>query len=352
MKFPYHSMAVCDSDSRRPVSTHLVDTPGGPYIYGTGAPLRFFVSYTVDSPAIVTTNLRALVKRDWPESLEDLPAPIEYDDTEAMAEKLATFFVNQSDPDDVSEIPRPTSPYDLFMGFNAVHIYQYGIDFCYQVMCHISRLGERTQTPVVEEKETYTLDWAKRNIGHLIQLPRIEDEDDEFEAETKLCGPSRGISPAEAHSLKQRMKYYRKLLLDDTKAPSSEILLFEDAVHPMSDSEDDDALHDEQAGDDDSDDISQQSDYDETSSFGYTTDQTSSLDLMMPYLGKFRSKIPVLISRKSPIFVTDTTGESLDSSNVDVERNDIRPLPSKIPRPIKLFSSSKRPKSLWTLSNG
>ncbi|SZF03485.1 unnamed protein product [Blumeria hordei] len=250
MKIPYHSMAVCDNNSRRPVSTHLVDTPAGPYLYGTGAPLRFFTSDTIDSPAIISNNLRAMVKRDWPESLEDLPAPIEYDDTEAMAEKLATFFVNQSDLDDVSEIPLPISLHDLFMGFNAVHIYQYGIDFCYQVMCHISRLGERTQTPEVEEKETYPLDWVRRNIGHLIQLPRIEDEDDEFEAETKLCGQSREISPAEALTSRQRMEYYRNLLLDNTKAPSSEIKLFEDVVQPISDSEDDDGLYDEQSGDD------------------------------------------------------------------------------------------------------
>ncbi|SZF05602.1 unnamed protein product [Blumeria hordei] len=345
-------MAVCDNDSRRPVSTYLVDTPAGPYLYGTGAPLKFFTSDTVDSPAIISNNLRAMVKRDWPASLEDLPAPIEYDDTEAMAEKLAAFFVNQSDPDDVSEIPPPISPHELFMGFNAVHIYQYGIDFCYQVMCHISRLGERSQTPEVEEQETYPLDWVRMNIGHLIQLPRIEDEDDEFEAQTKLCGKLREISPAKARTSRQRMEYYRKLLLDNTKSPSSEIQLFEDVVQPFSDSEDDDALYDEQSGDDESDEVSQQSDYDETSLFGYTTDQTSSPDLMMPYLGNFRSKIPVMISRKSPICATDTSRERLSSSNVDVGRCDIRALPSKIPQPIKLFSTSKKRKSLRILFNG
>ncbi|SZF05591.1 unnamed protein product [Blumeria hordei] len=353
-----------DHDSPRPTSVYLVDTPDGPYIYGTGAPFDFFTFDPVNAPAVVTTNLGAWPKRYWPEYLEDLPAPIEYQDTELMAIKLALYFVTQNDPTIVSGIPPPMSPYDLYMGFDAVHIYQYGLDFCYKVMCHISQLGKKIKSLVLQEKDTNTPNWAIKRNSYLARRPRIDDDDDvdddvdEFVRRNRAHETLKRILAADADLLSKLVKYYRESQLDGIRASSSETQLFEDDVRPHTDSEDIGRLVLEQNKDDE---ITLQSYDNETSSTlvpqannisyshqiademfsGDSTNETYSLDLIRPYTRKFRSKIPVLVCRRKLIPADKNRSGNAQSSNADSGIYNIKASPSRIPGPIKISSKSQ-----------
>ncbi|CAD6502499.1 BgTH12-05091 [Blumeria graminis f. sp. triticale] len=332
-----------NNDSPRPSSISLVDTPDGPYIYGTGAPFDFFTFDPVNAPAVVTTNLGAWPKRYWPEYLEDLPAPIEYQNMELMAIKLAIYFVTQNDPTIVSGIPRPMSPYDLYIGFDAVHIYQYGLDFCYKVLCHISRLGKKIKRLVLQEKDTNTPNWAIKRNSYFAQQSRVDDNVDEFVRTNGAHEALRRILAADCNLLSQLVKYYREFHLDGTTV-SSETQLFEDVVQSYTNSEDNGRLDLEQNEDDE---ISLQSYDNETSSFGYSMDETYSLDLIMPYTRNFRSKIPVLVCRRKVIPGLNNTCGNAQSSNADVGKYNMKALPSKIPGPIKLSSKSRMQKPSW-----
>ncbi|CAD6504066.1 BgTH12-05803 [Blumeria graminis f. sp. triticale] len=128
MQFPYSYMAMSAENTPRPYPAEIIDTPDGPYIVGTGAPLRFFTSAYFDDPAIVSTQL---------------------------GEMAAIFFVEEFHIDNVRHIRPPISLCDLFQGFDAVELYMHGIEFCYYIMYYIGKFAQEYQKRMNKMEEKF-----------------------------------------------------------------------------------------------------------------------------------------------------------------------------------------------------
>ncbi|SZF03175.1 unnamed protein product [Blumeria hordei] len=217
MVFPYANLALSAEKSPRPFPAKLINTPDGPYIVGTGAPLSFFTSASFDVPAIVSTKLGTLENIAWPKSLLDLPRPFDHVDVRRKAKKSAILFVEHFKIDNMRHLKPPTSLQDLFRGFDAVEIYMYGIEFCYYVMCYLGKFAQEYQEKMFQMIDSYTENLVEKNKNHLIQLPRAENGAEERVLHRNQYKVTEQMNRKEKDFFWERVCHHRKELLDDEK---------------------------------------------------------------------------------------------------------------------------------------
>ncbi|SZF03129.1 unnamed protein product [Blumeria hordei] len=217
MVFPYAYMAMCAENSPRPFPAKLINTPGGPYIDGTGAPLSFFTSAPFEVPAIVSTQLGTLENKAWPKSVLDLPRPFDHVDVRRKAKKAVIFFVEEFKIDNLRHLTPPTSLQDLFQGFDAVEVYMYGIEFCYYVMYYIGKYAQEYQGKMNQMIDSYTKNLVETNKIHLIQLPRANNGTEERVLHRNRYKVTEQMDRKEKDFFWERICHHRKELLDDEK---------------------------------------------------------------------------------------------------------------------------------------
>ncbi|CAD6501486.1 BgTH12-01738 [Blumeria graminis f. sp. triticale] len=144
MKFPCTNMAMSAENSPRPYPAELINTPDGPYIVGTGAPLGFFTSASFDELAIISTQL---------------------------GEEGRHLFIEEFKIDNVRHVRPPTSLQDLFQGFDAIGLYMYGIGFCYFFMCYIGKFAQEYQ----KQMDTKEKDFFWERVYHYRKI-LLDDE--------------------------------------------------------------------------------------------------------------------------------------------------------------------------------
>ncbi|SZF03134.1 unnamed protein product [Blumeria hordei] len=225
MVFPYANMALSADNSPRPYPAKLIDTPDGPYIDGTGAPLSFFTSVPFEVPAIVSTQLGTLENIAWPKSLLDLPRPFDHIDVRRKAKKAAIFFVQKFKINNLRHLRPSTSLQDLFQGFDAVDLYMYGIEFCYYVMYYIGKLAQENKGKMYQMIDSYTKNLVESNKIHLIQLPRAENGTEERALHRNRYKITEQMDRKEKDFFWERVCHHRKELLDDEKRNPLKILI-------------------------------------------------------------------------------------------------------------------------------
>ncbi|EPQ63844.1 hypothetical protein BGT96224_Ac30290 [Blumeria graminis f. sp. tritici 96224] len=212
MQFPYSYMAMSAENTPRPYPAEIIDTPDGPYIVGTGAPLRFFTSAYFDDPAIVSTQLGEMERNSWPKSLLDLPHPFNHVDVRRKAEKAAIFFVEEFHIDNVRHIRPPISLCDLFQGFDAVELYMHGIEFCYYIMYYIGKFAQEYQSKMNQMIDSYTKNLVETNKKHLIRLPLAENSTIERILHRVNYKITERMNKMEEKFFWERIFHYRRML--------------------------------------------------------------------------------------------------------------------------------------------
>ncbi|SZF03131.1 unnamed protein product [Blumeria hordei] len=216
MQFRYSYMAM-SAENTRPYPAELIDTPDGPYIVGTGAPLLFFTSAYYDDPAIVSTQLGKMERKPWPKSLLDLPHPFNHVDVISNAKKAAIFFVEEFHIHNVRHVRPPTSLCDLFQGFDAVGLYMYGVEFCYPVMYYIGQFAQEYQWKMIQMIDSCTKNLVEKKKKYLIQLPRAENSTVERILHRVNYKITEQMNKIEEKFFWERIFHYRKMIFDEEK---------------------------------------------------------------------------------------------------------------------------------------